>query len=124
MGAESVERAQVLHIRAVGGVWEENMTCKIIEAGREMRPEDLIGAKSVFVVGYATAHTSNGSGTFKGWWWYHGTEYVPGDDLYGPFKTEKAAQKHALANCTTMKLKGIGNESAIRMHGTGHLRHL
>jgi hypothetical protein len=78
------------------------MTCKIIDAGRELRPEDLIGAKMVFSVAKATIHTSDGSGTFSGWWWHVETEYVPGDDLYGPFKTEKAAQKHALANCTAM----------------------
>jgi len=75
---------------------------KITDAGREMRHEDLIGAKMVFVVGYATVHTSDGSGSFKGWWWHHGTEYVPGDALHGPFKSERAARNSALANCQMM----------------------
>jgi hypothetical protein len=76
------------------------MTCKIINAGRELRPGDLSGAKMVFSVAQATIHSTGG--TFSGWWWHQGTEYVPGDDIYGPFKTEKAAQKHALTNCTLM----------------------
>jgi hypothetical protein len=73
---------------------------KIIEAGRELRPEDLSGAHKVFTVAQATIHSTGG--TFTGWWWHQGTEYVPGEDIYGPFKTEKAAQKAALANCQMM----------------------
>jgi hypothetical protein len=76
------------------------VTCKITNAGREMRPEDLNGAKMVFSVAQATIHSTGG--TFSGWWWHQGTEYVPGEDIYGPFKTEKAARNNAMQNCTPM----------------------
>jgi hypothetical protein len=72
---------------------------KIIDAGRELRPEDLSGAKMVFVVGYGTFRTVDG-GEFDGWFWHPGTESQ--NDLHGPFKSEKAAQKNALQNCEMM----------------------
>jgi hypothetical protein len=62
---------------------------KITDAGRELRPEDLRGAKMVFVVGYTTVAAADGTVT-RAWHWHQATELVHGDTLHGPFKSESA----------------------------------
>jgi hypothetical protein len=73
---------------------------KMTDAGRELRPEDLNGAQMVFSVAQATIHSTGR--TASGWWWHQGTEYVPGEDIHGPFKSERAARDHAFQHCTMM----------------------
>jgi hypothetical protein len=74
---------------------------KIVNARRELRPDDLQGAKIVFGVIEAIVRMSNGTDA-HGWLWHQGTKFVRGDAIYGPFRSEKAARDNALQNCQMM----------------------
>jgi hypothetical protein len=56
----------------------------------------------VFCVAYATIRAPDDTVICEGWCWHTGTEFVQGDELNGPFKSERVAQKDALANCQMM----------------------
>jgi hypothetical protein len=73
---------------------------KFTYVNRELRPGDLKGAKAVISTAHGTIVSS--AGEFTGWWWHYGTAYVPGDKLYGPFKTERAARDSAFSTPVQM----------------------
>jgi hypothetical protein len=71
------------------------MSMKVTHVNRQPSPSDLKGAKAVIRTAHGTIISS--AGNFTGWWWHYGTTYVPGDEIYGPFKTERAARDNALS---------------------------